>query len=287
MIEIEDLTGIPESKRRQAIECLDDLLTFRDSQGELSPVISGYNWYLTLSASDSVITFSNIHGTEDYKKDMITDLEKLGYPPQTILNCIRKKAGTFLHELKFVIRDNKGNLLPGLRVKDLRIGDYLDLNKYSKPLINYPEFKDAEGCLIDEDQGWELDMPFYNKKELMSLVNLFLNKSGKYIYDNGGRIIEEIEEQLQKRSPWADVYDTPVLLLGKSALNYADELPHFIPAIKMALKENSNEISFVIHKNLEQLRNLCHYKQLLRLRFNEEECLGNKSFISEYVDKKR
>ena len=59
MITIDDLTGIPETKRKQIIECLDDLLTFRDSNGNLSPVISGYNLYKEISKSDRVVTFSS------------------------------------------------------------------------------------------------------------------------------------------------------------------------------------------------------------------------------------
>jgi len=287
MIQIDDLTGIPEAKRKQAIECLDDLLTFKDSQGILSPIITGYNLYTTIPNCDSMISFSNIHGTEDYKQDMLTDLARLGYNPQIISGHIRKKGGAFLHDLgDFRIRDDNGNLLPGLRIKDIRSGKYLDLDKFTEPLINYPQFRDAEGYLIDEDYGWELDMPFNNKKELMDLVSLFLKKSGEYLYDEDGEKIVETYEEKESRSPWADAYKLPVLLLGEAALRYADELPHFVSATKVSLRENSNEISFTIHKNLETLRSLPHYKQLLQLGFEEEGCLGNKPFIK-YVDKTR
>ena len=286
MIKIDDLTGISEAKRKQAIECLDDLLTFKDSQGRLSPVITGYNWYVTLPKSDSIITFSNIHETEAYKSAMISDLEKLNYKSKTILGYIREKAGAFLHDLEFRIRDDEENLLPGLRIKDIRTGKYLDLEKFSEPLINYSQFKDAKGYLIDEDQGWELDIPFNNKKELMDLVSLFLKKSGKDIYDERGEMIKETDEERKLRSPWADAYETPVLLLGETALRYASELPHFTSITKISLRKNSNEISFVIHKNLEQLKNLLHYKQLVHLGFSEEHCLGNKPF-TDYIDEVR
>lgn len=287
MIKIDDLTGIPEGKRKQAIKSLDDLLTFKNSQDRLSPVITGYNWYTTLPKSDSVITFSNIHETEAYKQDVLRDLGKLGYDPQIILRYIRKKAGAFLWELYFEIRDNKCNILPGLKIKDIRTKQHIDLEPFIKPLDEYGLFADCDGYLLGESQGWELDIPFNNKKELMNLVDLFSNKSGKHIYDQKGRIIEETDEERKLRSPWADAYETPVLLLGETALRYADELPHFIPATKICLIENSNEISFVIHRNLEQLRNLPHYEWLLQLGFSEETCLGNKPFIAEYVDKKR
>jgi len=287
MIKIDDLTGIPESKRKQAIECLDDLLTFKNCQNRLSPIITGYNWYITIPESNSIVTFSNIHETESYKQEMLRDLEKFGYDSKIILKYIREKAGAFLHDLEFRIRNEEGDLLPMLRIKDIRTGKYLDLDKFLEPLINYPQFKDIEGYLIDENQGWELDISFNNRAELLKLVDLFLRKSGLFLYDEKGEKIEEVDKERKLRSPWGDAYETPVLLLGETALRYADKLPHFIPATKIALKENSNEISFVIHKNLEELRNLSHYEQLLRLGFNEEKCLGNSSFIIRYVDKKR
>ena len=115
---------------------------------------------------------------------------------------------------------------------------------------------------------------------------MFLKKSGEHIYNEEGEIIPETDEERELRAPWKDAYETPVLLLGESALRYTDELPHFVPATKIALKESSNEISFVIHKNLEQLKNLPHYEQLLCLGFEEEICLGNKPFIN-YVDEVR
>ncbi|MBW2974008.1 hypothetical protein KY346_06500 [Candidatus Woesearchaeota archaeon] len=283
MILIHDLTGICEDKRKEVIACLDELLTYRDSDGLLVPVISGYNWYAKLTKSDRVITFSNIHETESYKEDMLRDLEELGYDHKDILNQIREKAGAFIHDLEFRLRDDDGNLLPGLRIKDTRTGKYIDLENYQDALINYQEFTDAEGCLIDEDQGWELDMPFKGERELMSLVNLFLKKSGKHIYDVRGNIIKETDEEQDARAPWSDAYKVPVLLLGETALRYADKLPQFVPVTKFALKENNNEISFIIHNNIKYLKSLNQYTQLLRFGFAEEECLGNKPFIR-YVD---
>ncbi len=287
MIEIDDLTGISENKRKQAIECLDDLLTFKDSEGELSPIITRYNWYTVLSKSDSIVTFSNIHETEDYKRDMIRDLKILGYDDTTILMNIREKAAIFLWEIYFNIRDDKNKILPGLKVKDSMTKQYFDLVPFEKPLEEYKQFSEAKWYLIAENHGWELDMAFNNKKELLDLVNLFLRKSGRFVYDEEGNIIVETEEERTTRSPWTDAYETPVLLFGETALKYLDELPHFIQATKIVLKENSNEISFVIHRNLDQLRDLPHYEQLLKLGFKEEACLGNKPFIAEYIDKKR
>ena len=71
MVKIHDLTGIAELKRREVVEILDDLLTYRDAQGKLSPVIAGYNWYKEIATTDRVITFSHLHETESYKQAML------------------------------------------------------------------------------------------------------------------------------------------------------------------------------------------------------------------------
>ncbi len=224
---------------------------------------------------------STLQESENYKEDMLADLEKLDYNKELIIKCIREKMGRCLHELTFRVTGEDNCPLPGLRVKDVRNGKYLDLTKYTKPLIYYPEFKDANGYLIGEDSGWELDMPFKDKAQLFKLIDLFLNKSGEFIYDKEGRIITECENH------WRDAWQTPVLLLGENAIQYLEELPLFIPVTKIALKENNNEISFVIHKNLNLLKDLPFYEQLLSLGFLDELCLGNAVFIKEYVDKKR
>ena len=287
MVKIEDLTGIPEKRRNQAVRCLDELLTFRDDQGRISPVITGYNWYSTFTKSDRMITFSHIHETGNYLQDMLRDLKVLGYDTQTVLKCIREKSGAFLWDLYFKIRTNGGKVLPGLKIKDGRIGQYLHLEHFTRPLGEYPQFMEADGHLIGEDEGWELNLSFNNKQELMKLVTIFLQKSGTRLFDEEGNEIIETEEQKSRRNPWTDAYQTPVLLLGEIALQYANELPHFIPANKFSLIMNSNEISFVIHKNLGRLKNSPHYKRLLELGFKEEGCLGNKPFVADYIDKER
>ncbi len=279
MIKIEDLTGIPEDKRNKIIRCLDELLTFKDSQGNLSPVISGYNWYNELAKSDRIITFSNIHTSDAYMQAMLKDLERLGYASQSILEYIREKGGAFFWDPAYRIRDDKENLLPNLKIKDIRTNRYVNLMSYIKPLSEYLEFINCKGFLLAEDQGWELDMPFKSKGELVDLVNLFLMKSGEHIYDEKGEIVEESDEEKRLRNPWDDAYIIPVLIVGEKALKYADELPQFDQATKICLIEDNNEISFIIHKDIDRLRNLSHYEQLKKLGFSEEICLGNKPFL--------
>ena len=278
MVTINDLIGIPENKRKEIITCLDDLLIPKSGKNS---IIKGYNWYTEIPNTNRIITFSNIHETETYKEDMLKDLEKIGYDPKELKRFIRNKGGAFLHGLKFRIHDDNGKALHGLKIKNVKTGNYLDLTKFSKPLINYLEFKDGETPLIAEDNGWEIDLPFKDKEELMKLISLFLRKAGLKSYSLLG---EEIKTE---ENAWRDAYETPVLLLGEKALNYKTELPSFIQATKMYLKENSNEISFVINKNLELLKNLSNYSELMKFGFREEKCLGNKSFIVQYVDKEK
>lgn len=77
MIAIDNLTGIEKSKRNEIIKCLESLILFKDYQEDLTPVITGYNLYDKLSKSDRIITFSHIHSLEEYKNNMIKDLEGL------------------------------------------------------------------------------------------------------------------------------------------------------------------------------------------------------------------
>lgn len=61
----------------------------------------------------------------------------------------------------------------------------------------------------------------------------------------------------------------------------------FIRASKFSLKEGNNEISFVVHKKLKKLRKLPQYEKLLNFGFKEEECLGNKQFVTDYIDQEK
>lgn len=283
MIRLDDLAGIAEDTRKHIVSCLDSLMTLRNSAGKLQPIISGYNWYIEPVKCDRVITFSNIHETEEYKKDMIQDLVAEGYDAQMIMKHIRKKAGAFLWKPKFRLHKDGGSLLPGLRIKDIVTGEYVDLSKFDKPLINYQEFSNKYGSLIGEDQGWEAVIPFNSEIELLKLITLFLKKSGTHIYDEVGNERSETEIERKIRRPWTDAYDTPILILGEKAVAHKNKLPEFEEAVKLCLVENNNEFSFVIHNNWDRLTNSAHYQTLLRCGFNKEPCLCNKPFLK-YID---
>lgn len=272
---IDDLTGISEDRRKKAVGCLDNLMTY-----EGRPVISGYNWFNRVPESGRVITFSHIHETDAYRNAMLGDLESKGYDREHVLSCIRKKSGTFLWDIRYRFREDNWEILQGLQIKDVRTGEYIELEKFNEDSLRaYDQFKKSQGYLIAEDKGWELDLPFKNKAELMLLIDLFLRKSGKYIYDDEGREISETAAQRESRAPWDDAYETPVLVVGETAVKYKEELPQFDSATKLCLIENNNEISFVIHNMLSRLKELPHYEILRELGFKEEACLGNKPFL--------
>lgn len=280
MIKLTDLTGITKPKIEEIAQCLNDLLTFRDYAGNLAPIISGYNWYTTSSNCDSIITFSNIHETEPYKDAMLNDLKKWGYDSDFLNSQMRQKFSALLWDPAYRIRDDKGDLLR-LKIKDLAREEYLKLENYGQTLIGYAKFLGSKSNLLAEGEGWEIDIPFNNKVELLEVVNLFLRKASIYVYNKEGIEIQETDKERLLRSPWPDAYKTPVLIIGKGALEYHKELPHFDVATKMILVEDNNEISFIIHKHFELLKDLTQYKDLQRLGFTEEKCLGNTPFLND------
>ncbi len=274
------LLGISEEKKRKVICCLDNMLSLRDKENKLRNVISGYNWYAEVQSNETFITFSNIHETDEYLHAVTADLELFGYTKKEISSIVRGKGGTFHHDLDFAIRDSQGELFPGIRIKDTRTGEYLDLSQYKKPLSYYPEFSDAQGYLLSEDYGWELNLPVDNMDKLKKVVNTFLRKSSSFLYDERGEIIPETPEQKRLRAPWADAYRLPVLLVGECTNSLAKEFPHFDIATKMVLRENNNEISFVIHKALTALKEMREYRILCEEGFLEEQCLANRAFLN-------
>ncbi|MBS3108028.1 hypothetical protein J4468_03880 [Candidatus Woesearchaeota archaeon] len=287
MVSKNDLNWISERRRNEIFECLDDLIRIQNHNNSKSNVITGYNWYVSLPISTSIVTFSNCHESNEYRRDMLYDLIKLGYTSKYILNRIREKGSVFVFELDFEICDESGEIFPGLCIKDLREKEFIDLTKYTKPLENYAEFEEADGALIAESRGWELDIAFSSKSELLRLVNLFLNKASINLYNEKGEKIIETFEEKSKRGYWKGAYETPFLIIGNAAYKYLNSLPHFIQATKFYFTNKNNEISFIIHNKLELLRSLPPYDKLLDLGFKEELCLGNIKFIKQYVDKNR
>lgn len=283
---IYDLKGITPEKLKEAISCLESLLTNKDDSGKLAPIITGYNWYNQQVKGNPAFTLYHIHSSDAYKGDMFEDLHKAGYSKANLETFIRNKAGAFLWEPEFRITDDSGIPYPGLIIRDALSGKYLDMASYKKPLIYHPESLNTRS-LIAEDHGWELNIPFQDKVSLLRLVELFEMKSGKYRYDENGAILTETEDEKFFRTPWNGAYETPVILIGKAAITFEEYLPSFVRARRFSLNEGSDEISFIINKKFHSLECSKHYSRLLDIGFCEEPCLGNKKFIKEYIDKDR
>ncbi|MDP3728714.1 MAG: hypothetical protein Q8R18_04650 [bacterium] len=267
-VHLEDLLGIPNAKRKEALRCLNDLLKYRDETGKLSPIITGYNGYVQIPSVDRAVTFSHIHEDESYRKAMFSDLEKLGYSQEFILSKIRDKTSASLWELDFQIKGADGCAYSDSVIKYIDTEEILDLSHYSEDTLeDYPEL---EGKLYSENGGWELDFPFKKQRELLRIVHLFTKKAYR-----------------KNKNCWPSAYEFPVLLLGEKALLWKEKFPDFTCATKMELIEGNNELSFIINRNLINLKMLPNYQALLDLGFRETPCLGNIPFIKRYIDKIR
>jgi len=283
MVNFEDLIEI--ENKDEIRECLEGLIAHKDEDGNSSPIITGYNWYNKLPKADRIATFSNIHESDAYKQEMLVDLEKLGYSRDQILEYLREKGSFFIWELDFKFCDQDGKPYKKLRVWDIKQKQWLDLKLYKQPLIKYDGYKEREGNFVAEDLGWQLDMPFHSREELLSLIGLFIQKGSEFLFDLKGNKFEGLTSN--QSLYWSGSYETPVLLLGQEAMRYADELIDFTQATKVAFYRGSNEISFIVHRRLEELRESSNYNFLIKQGFQEELCFGNKIFIKEYVDKER
>jgi len=277
MVTIEDLTGIPEAERNVIIKYLDFLLG-AGGKDVFSPIISSYNIFNQLLKTDSVITLSNIHETPDYEEDMLNDLVALGYPSEPVISNKRDKLAFFLWKHFYRTRDNKGDMLD-LKLKNSMDNQIIPLEKYPLPLENYPGLDILRDSLVAEADGLEFNIEFKNKKDLLQITQLFTRKSGTKIYDSQGDEIYESQDEIAKRKPWRDAYETPMLIIGEGAVKYYKELPQFEKAMKIELLEGENEISFIIHNKLEILRALPCYPILKKLGFCEIPCLANKPFL--------
>jgi hypothetical protein len=258
MIRVTELAGINPGKLRAIRDTLDALLT--DEQ-----VITGYNWYGQVLKTPQIVTFSHMHETERYKSAMLQDLSLAGYSPQKLQNCIRAKYGCFHWKPSFIFRDSEGAIFPNLYIRK-KDGTYLNLATYpQRSLDEVVELQREQ--LISENEGWELNIGFKGKEDLLSVVELFLKKSSQ-----------------ETPNHWPGAYDVPVLIIGDKAIDFASELPDFLVARKMLLSENGSEVSFIVRRRFEELKSKPHYADLRKLGFVEELCLGNRRFIQEYVD---
>ncbi|MBS3159800.1 hypothetical protein J4436_03350 [Candidatus Woesearchaeota archaeon] len=81
---------------------------YKDNFRHSRPVISGVNWFLEHSLTNSVITFSNIHESDQYKRDVFNDLQSSGYSVQELEKNLRVKNGFFLSPFSKLARFSGG-----------------------------------------------------------------------------------------------------------------------------------------------------------------------------------
>ncbi len=217
---------------------------------------------------------------------MKRDLEAFGYSAGKITRHIRKMGGAYFHDPEFNVRDEAGALYPALRVKNVRTQQYLNLNEYALPLIEYEEFRRSPNILVAHHRGWQLDLPVKDLDELTRLANLFLEKSESARRNTQGYIIKETAEERMVRAPWPGAYETPVLIVGREITAPSLQIPGFGPAVKLSLIENRGEVSFVIAEKYLALQKTSAFSHLMGLGFSEEPCLANNAFIR-YINKTR
>lgn len=256
MLHLDDLTNIPIGTRQQIQNILELLLSTRR--------ITGYNWYDSAFSTDSSISISHMQEDDDYKSAMITDLDSLSQYPKSVEEHIRSRGTAYFpHQPNFVVTH-------GLRLKRASSGAYLDLESFpiGSTLEGTHEFGALENCLIGEQSmGWEINMPFYEKTGLFSLLDLIVEKS---VLDN--------------ENCWPMAHRIPVILIGKEAFRYLPELEFFSRATKVVYTQANNEVSFVTGRNIDNLRGTQEFSKLLNIGFKEEPCLANKLFINKFVD---
>ena len=267
MKSIEDLPCIQKEKLATIKPCLDQLLMQTPARQAL---ITGYNWYDSPISSPRIVTFSHMHEDPAYREAMLNDLEKLGYRRAKLEGYIRPKRSAFHFDPRFRFRDEAGKVFTGLTVRHGPTA--IELSKYTNPLAEYPELADINNHLIGEDAGWEINLRFRTREQLLRLSRLFVQKST----DNSSSVRKHETDLI---TAWPAAYHIPVIILGKNALSFTAELPQFAPACRVFLEENKNEINFIVDKTFKQLHHSQEYRQLLHLGFQEEECLANKAFL--------
>jgi hypothetical protein len=259
------------SKIDEIVKCLDELF-LNDN------FITGYNIYSKLPKQENtILCFSNMYSGKEYTEDMICDLKNINYSKRIIENYIRDKKGFYEWKSDWSIRE-EGKIKSNLKIRKFGEREYINLEELANNINFLDQIFEKKDKFIAEDVTSEINIPVKDKQNLKKLVDLFINNSSKFIFDKTGIKIK------MRESYWRGAWYVPVLLIGGNILQYESDFPDFIKATKFFKKENGNEISFIIHKKLEELKKENYNLYLKDLGFNSEDCLANKSFILQYID---
>ncbi|HLD05882.1 MAG TPA: hypothetical protein VJG90_09260 [Candidatus Nanoarchaeia archaeon] len=272
--------------RREIEQTLEKLVTATNSTGR--PIITGFNYHPVCLEMGAItaISLSNIHSSQVYLKEVMADLNRMGYPNVEVSVSTRDKRGYFRWRPNFFIRDEKGVLEENLRIKDIETGEYLDLDGIPhRTLCNAGYSEEEIARLVAENGGYEIDILSSVPEHIRRMAGEFLKKSAFELYDDTGELISEMESERNTRGPWPDAWETPILIIGGN-LSQMQGLPGFHEAHLFRFQGSEiGEFLFVTHKEIEVLRSNEEYNRLIELGFREELCLGNTRFIKECVDK--
>lgn len=269
----------------KCIDILDKLLTGSNSSDE--QIISGYNYYPKIAYFENckILTFSNMHETQDYFAFMMRDLLAYGYPNDGVLMQLRDKYGVYRWELDFNFRNDEGEVYPDLKIKNIKSGKYIDLIQIIPTTLEEAGYAKKEAKnLIGENKGWEINIGCDKIEDIIEIANLFTKKAYKFPFNKYGIFLPETEEEKDIRKPWADAYETPVLIIGGDIVQIKDKISSFIPAKLIRWQKENAELNFIVNNAFEKLKNLSEYQDLINLGFKEEDCLANLPFILQYVD---
>lgn len=255
----------------EIINCLDDLFINEK-------IITGYNSYFEIPNTNELsLCLSNIYSGSEYLKCMVKDLNKLGYSHNYINKCIRSKKGVYEWKSDWNIWKD-GKLQSDLKIRKFGNKDFINLKNLNKNIISLSDIYGINEKFIAEDESSEINISVKQEDSMFELVDLFSKKSSKFLYDEKGKTIGF------NKFCWEEAWDVPVLLIGGNIMSYEFLFPEFIKSVRFFKYENENEISFIIHKKFDKLKNSDYFDKLIKFGFQYEFCLANKPFILQYVD---
>lgn len=211
--------------------------------------ISGFNRSFSPFdlTNNTLIVLGNFHDTERYKQAVLRDVA--AYPEIHI--TVKRKKGFTKWEPGYKIRDDDGNLYPGLQIKDQR--KYICLENIPTATLEEAGFsQEYIQSLIGVNDSYEIRVESKNLHVMQDLAGVFIEKTD----------VKAIEK-------WPDLYDVSVIfLLG------LETMPDFLPATMYQQRKRRTSLNF-IQTNLDKEKE----KIVEEIGFEKAPCLANSRFI--------
>src|SRR3989338_862129 len=211
--------------------------------------ISGFN--RPFSAYDfsetSILVLSNLHETIPYREAVLKDLKAYA----DICVDVHKKIGFTRWRPDYRIRDDKGDLFPGIKIKDKQ--KYLKLEDIQSGTLREAGFAtEYIRTLIGINNAYEIRIESPNHNTVQCLAKMFIDRTNSLSLE-----------------PWPDDYDIPVIfLLG------AETMPDFLPVTMYQQRRRRDSLNFVQKKLAQEIE-----KQLEGNGFEKAYCLANSLFV--------